>query len=64
MVYLRIGYAADNGNIYVFSDRKSVDFTGSAGGVICGVQLILLIIPVFLTETALKKNFDKNGKRR
>lgn len=43
---------------------KSEDYVGTVGGIICGVQLIFLIGSIFPTEIALKKNFDKNGKRR
>ena len=43
---------------------KSEDYVGRVGGIICGVQLIPLIGSIFPTEMALKKNFDKNGKRR
>lgn len=43
---------------------KSKDCIGTVGVIICGVQCILLIGTVFPTETALKKNFDKNGKKR
>ena len=43
---------------------KSIDFVGTAGGIICGAQLIPLAGSVIPTEIALKKIFDKNGKRR
>ena len=43
---------------------KSEDYVGMVGEVICIVQLIPLIGSIFPTEIALKKNFDKNGKRR
>lgn len=43
---------------------KSVDYIGTIGGIICGVQLIPLIGSIFITEIALKKNFDKNGNKR
>jgi hypothetical protein len=43
---------------------KNEDCVGSIGGIICGVQLLPLIGSIFPTEIALKKNFDKNGKRR
>lgn len=43
---------------------KNVDYIGTAGGIICGVQLILLIETIFPTEMALRKNFDENGIRR
>lgn len=43
---------------------KSTDFTGTVGGIICTVQLIAAIGSIFPTESALKKNFDKNGNRK
>lgn len=43
---------------------KSEDYVGMVGGIICGVQLIPLIGSIFPTEIALKKNFDKNGRKR
>lgn len=43
---------------------RDVGFVGTAGIVICGVQLIVMLSSIGVTERALKKNFDKNGKRR
>ncbi len=43
---------------------KSTDFTGTVGGIICAVQLIAAIGSIFPTESALRKNFDKNGNRK
>ena len=43
---------------------KSIHVVGTAGGIICGVQLVPFIGSVFPTELALKKIFDKNGERR
>ena len=43
---------------------KNEDHVGTVGGIICGVQLIPLIGSIFPTEIALKKKFDKSGKRR
>ena len=40
------------------------DVIGTIGGIICDVQIVLLIGPIFPTEAALKKTFDKNGVRR
>lgn len=40
------------------------DFIGCIGGFICGAQLVPLMGSILLTERALKKNFDINGKRR
>lgn len=44
--------------------EKNEDCVGTVGGILCGVQMIPLIGSIFSTETALKKNFDKHGKRR
>lgn len=44
--------------------RKSENIIGTAGGIICNVQLIFLVGTIFPTEAALKKMFDKNGLRR
>lgn len=43
---------------------KSVETTGNFSLVIMGVQLVFLVVPIFPTERALKKNFDQFGFRR
>ena len=43
---------------------KSVGTIGNASLVIMAVQLLFLIIPIFPTERALKKYFDRFGFRR
>ena len=43
---------------------KTKDTIGNIGGILCGIQLILLICSIFPTEKALKKTFDTNGNRR
>lgn len=43
---------------------KNKDCVGNVGGILCGLQLIPLIGAIFPTEIALRKNFDKDGKRR
>lgn len=43
---------------------ENEDYVGTVGGIICGVQLIPLMGSVLPTEIALKKNFDKNGKKK
>ena len=43
---------------------KHVELIGTAGGILCFIQLIPLVGSIFPTEIALKKNFDKNGNRR
>lgn len=42
---------------------KAKDIIETAGKIIMGIQMIPLIASIFLTERALKKTFDKNGKR-
>lgn len=43
---------------------KSADYVGNIGGIICALQLLPLVGAIFPTEIALRKKFDKNGKRR
>lgn len=43
---------------------KDTDIVGTAGGIICTVQCVILIISIFPVERALRKNFDKNGNRK
>ncbi len=40
---------------------KSVGTIGNASIVIMAVQLVFVIVPIFPTEAALKRNFDSNG---
>lgn len=48
----------------VFVIGKDIDTIGNLGLIIMVVQMFFLICPIFPTERALKKNFDKNGNRR
>jgi len=43
---------------------KEIGVIGIFGGILCGVQLVFLIIPIIFTEKALKANFDAQGNRR
>lgn len=43
---------------------KDKDTIGNLGAAITMLQLVLLIVPIFPTERALKKTFDKRGNRR
>ena len=43
---------------------KEIGAIGVFGGIICGIQVIFMIIPIFFTENALNKNFDTEGNRR
>jgi uncharacterized membrane protein len=40
------------------------DTIGQFGGLLSGVQVFLLIASIFPTESALKKTFDENGRRK
>ena len=41
---------------------KSIGTIGIVGGIVCGVQTILMAGSIIPTENALKKTFDQNGK--
>lgn len=43
---------------------KDISFIGAYGTAVCGIQTVLLLIPVFITEHALKQNFDEAGRRK
>lgn len=43
---------------------KDTDIVGLYGGVVCVVQCIWMIVPIILTEFALRKKFDLNGVPR
>lgn len=43
---------------------RDVGTVGVVGLAVSGVQLIVMLSSIGVTEHALKKNFDKNGKRR
>ncbi len=40
------------------------DVVGTVGGIICGVQMVPLVGSIIPTEMALRRTFDKNGRRR
>ena len=44
--------------------KADEDTVGSVGTVLCLLQIIPLILSIVPTELALRKNFDKNGRRR
>ena len=48
--------------IFVFNEGTAV--IGTVGGAVCVAQLVPLAVPIFLTEAALKRTFDRNGFRR
>ena len=43
---------------------RDVGTVGAVGMVICGVQLIVMLSSIGVTEHALRKNFDKDVKRQ
>lgn len=43
---------------------RDVGVVGVVGLAVCGVQLVVMLGSILVTERALKKNFDKNGKRK
>lgn len=48
--------------IFVIGQNK--DTVGVLGGIICVIQLVLLIGSILPTEIVLRKNFNQNGSRR
>ena len=49
--------------LMLFFIGKGDDIIGLAGCILLGIQMIPLIIPIFLTEIALRQHFDKDGNR-
>ena len=48
----------------LFVIGKSDDIIGTVGSIVCMVGVAVIIASIFPTEIALKKNFDKDGKRK
>ncbi len=48
----------------LFVIGESEEVVGTVGSIIGGIQMVPMIGPIFPTERALKRNFDKNGNRR
>lgn len=44
--------------------HRSENTVGAAGCILCAVQCIILIVSIFFTERALKRNFTDEGERR
>lgn len=44
--------------------QSNDDIVGSVGGILCMVQVIVLIVSIFPTEAALKKTFYDDGSRK
>lgn len=50
--------------IMFFIINNSKDSIAKISTIICIFQLVFLIISIFPTEIALRKNFDKNGNKK
>lgn len=48
----------------LFATGKGINYIGAYGAILCGIQVAVLIVSIFPTENALKKNFDEFGHRR
>lgn len=48
--------------LFVIGQEK--DVIGDVAGVICGIQVFILLLSIIPTEVALRRNFDKNGIRK
>ncbi len=44
--------------------NKDMDTIGNMGGAVCMVQCVILVLTILPTERALKKQFDREGRRR
>lgn len=58
-----IGWAilAPSALVMILVMGKDPDAVGSVGLVLCLTQCVAMIIPIFYTESALKRNFDESG---
>lgn len=43
---------------------KSIDSVGFYGSIVSLVQIVVMLVPIWFTESALKHTFDEDGKRR
>lgn len=48
----------------LFAVGGSTSLVGTVGGVLCAVQLAVMLCSIIPTERTLKKNFDELGNRR
>ena len=46
----------------IFVYGRDIDLIGIVGGIVTGVQILPLIVPILITEHALKENFDEYGR--
>lgn len=49
--------------VFLFCIEKSEGEIGIAGGALCAVQVVVLILSIVPTERALRREFDEEGKR-
>ena len=49
--------------VMAFAVGKSKDFVEALGGILCAAETIYIVGSIIPVEIALRKNFDKNGKR-
>ena len=49
--------------VMFFSCRKDIIVVSIIGGLICIIQIVIMICTIIPTEIALKKNFDEDGNR-
>ena len=47
-----------------FAIGKEIEYISIFGLIVCGIQLVFLILSIIPTEIALKRHFDKEGNRR
>ena len=47
----------------LFTLGKSLDFTGIYACVLCGIQMVTMLVSIIPTERALKREFDEHGNR-
>lgn len=47
-----------------FALGKDIIVVSIIGGIVCAVQIVVMICTMIPTEIALKKTFDRNGNRR
>lgn len=43
---------------------QSTATVGIFGGILCGAQIVVMLLAIIPTEAALKKTFDDGGHRR
>ena len=48
----------------LFVIGKGEDIVATVGSIVMVIDLLILIAPIFPTEKALKKTFDKDGNRK